>query len=139
MLPLRIFLAALTAFLFGGFYCSPGCALGLWTRASERGGRRFDKNLQGHSPLVFALAFLAAVVAAHTLDEQLALRGLHGDAVASAAASASLGLTLVASTLAIQCSFGAWPLQLWLVDATYHVAQFALAGACLSHLKGANL
>lgn len=131
----RILLAACVALFFGGFYYSPACALPAWTRASELGGRDFKRVAfgQGHPPTVFGLAYVAAVVAAVALDQSLAQSRIT-DAAGAALHGAWLGLAFTSGGHAIQCSFGAWPWQLWLVDSVYHVVTLALCGAVLAAL-----
>lgn len=133
-----VVVSGLSAFVLGGFWYSPAGFLNQWKREETRSGRdlakleaQYASNGGGHGGAAWVVAMLAAVVASYALDGHLRAAGAVGFS-AGATHGAWLGATLVATSFAINYAFGAKTAGLLAVDATYHVAQLALAGGLLA-------
>jgi hypothetical protein len=137
---LQVALAALTAFVFGGWWYSPSVCLGHWKAASERGGRVFGQRAQasGHSQLTWAVAIAASCVAAYATKAYLDAVGVRG-VVESAAHGLWLGTAFAGTSFTINYTFGDQSFELLLVDGLYHVIQFGLYGLTLSALQQAGV
>jgi hypothetical protein len=136
----QVALAALTAFVFGGWWYSPSVCLGRWKAASERGGRVFGQrsHANGHSQLTWAVAIAASLVAAYATRAYLDAVGVRGVAE-SAAHGLWIGATFVATSFTINYVFGDQSFELLLVDGVYHIFQFGLYGLTLSALQQAGV
>ncbi len=118
-----IVLAAASAFALGGLWYGP-----LFKQAWCREAGIDPTATPQHPTRVFAIAFIASLFAATAfawfLGPQPALwTALH--------TGIWIGLAWVATSFAINYTFAQRSLKLWLIDAGYHVLQFALYGLIL--------
>lgn len=118
--------AATTTFAIGGIWYSQSVFGGIWGRESGLISR-LDKKGR-HPAFVFgfsyALAFVAATVVARLI-------GPNPGVEHAVRRSVALGFGIAATSFGINYLFGNRSFKLWLVDAGYHVLQFALIGAVL--------
>jgi hypothetical protein len=125
----RIAVIALVTFMLGGLWYSPAGFLKIWARENGHDfGTLKEKHKTKHPAIVFGLSYVAAVLATYALSRFVGpdatwLTGLQVGALA--------GGLFVATSFAINYSFAGRTLKLWLVDAGYHVVQFALMGLLL--------
>lgn len=118
-----VLVAALSAFALGGLWYGP-----LFLRPWAKAAGIDPQASPGHPVRTFGLAFACSLVAAAGLA---AILPASAGAGFGAVLGGLVGLVFVASSFGINYAFSQRPLVLWLIDAGYHVAQFALAGAVL--------
>lgn len=118
--------AALATFFVGGVWYSQAVFGGIWGRESGLIGR-LDKKGR-HPAFVFLGSYLLAFVAATVIAKLL---GPNPGLEHSVRRAIALGFGIAATSFGINYLFGNRSLKLWLVDAGYHVVQFALIGAVL--------
>jgi hypothetical protein len=123
---LAVALAALTTFVVGGVWYSQSLFGGIWGRESGLIGR-LDKKGR-HPAFVFIASYILAFVAAAVVAGLLGPNPGMGHAVRRAMA---VGFGIAATSFGINYLFGNRSFKLWLIDAGYHVLQFALIGAVL--------
>ena len=118
--------AAMTTFAVGGVWYSQAVFGGIWGRESGLIARLDRKGR--HPAFVFIgsylLAFIAAAVVAKLVGPNPGLEHAVKRAIA-------VGFGIAATSFGINYLFGNRSFKLWLVDAGYHVVQFALIGAVL--------
>jgi hypothetical protein len=118
---LAVPVAAALMFVIGGVWYS-----GLFARR----WRQLSATPEGGNPAVtFGLAFVAALVVALNLAFFLAAPSV--DVSFGALAGLAAGLGWVAMAMGITYLFERRALQLWLIDAGYHVVAFTAMGALL--------
>lgn len=88
-----------------------------------------------HSATAWAAAVTSAGIATLALGQHLTRLGVRGT-WESAQVGAQIGLTFVATSFAINYAFGGASMGLLFIDAGFHVAQLALAGAILGSPVG---
>lgn len=121
--PWAVLAAAVSAFALGGVWYGP-----LFKRAwCREAGIDMDASTR-HPAIVFGTAFVAALVAAFALAWFL---GPRPEIHAAVHAGLMVGLAFVATSFGINYAFAGRSLKLWLIDAGYHVLQFALYGVIL--------
>lgn len=117
-----VLVAAVSAFIIGGIWYSPLLLGNLWMKAAGMENMQCKK---GHTVLVFAIAFvlsfIAATVLAITLGPQPPFKLALG-------ASLAVGIGWVATSFGINYLFANRGIKLFLIDAGYHVLQFAAYG-----------
>lgn len=129
MVFVRIAVIALATFMIGGFWYSPAGFLKIWARENGHDFEALkDKHEAKHPAIVFGLSYLASLLATYALS-----RFIGPDATwrAGLEVGALAGGLLVATSFAINYAFASRTFKLWLVDAGYHVVQFALMGLLL--------
>lgn len=120
---LAVLAAAVSAFVLGGVWYGP-LFKRVWCREA---GIDMDAK-PAHPARVFGVAFASALASAVMFawllgaQPQLQLAIHHGFMI---------GLAFVAMSFAINYSFAARSLKLWLIDAGYHTLQFTLYGVIL--------
>jgi hypothetical protein len=117
-----VLLAAASSFMLGGLWYSPRLFGRIWNR--ENGGQ----PPSGHPARVFGVSFAFSLVAA------FAFAGLLGPMPSVQFAMQQgllVGLGFVAACFGINYQFAQRSTKLWLIDAGYHVAQFALFAVVL--------
>jgi hypothetical protein len=118
--------AALTTFVVGGLWYSQSVFGGIWGRESGLIGR-LDKKGR-HPAFVFLVSYLLAFIAALVIAKLL---GPHPGMTHAVRRSIFLGFGIAATSFGINYLFGNRSMKLWLVDAGYHVVQFAMIGVVL--------
>jgi hypothetical protein len=123
---LAILVAAVSAFVLGGIWYGP-LFKNAWCR--EAG---IDPNAapKSHPAKVFGIAFVASLIAAYGFAMLLHL--MHAQTLwATVHTGVMVGFFYVAMSFGINYAFAGRSLKLWLIDAGYHILQFALYGAIL--------
>ena len=121
---LAIIAAAVSAFVLGGIWYGP-LFKKVWCREA---GVDPDAPQKRHPAGVFAVAFLASLVAAFGFAWYI---GPNPEVHNAIHAGLMVGFFWVATSFAINYSFAGRSLKLWLIDAGYHLLQFALYGLIL--------
>jgi hypothetical protein len=117
--------AAVAAFVVGGVWYSAG----LFGKAWQRETGLTDEQLGARNPgLVFGVSFVLTLVASLVFAMFLGPRPAFGSALFAGLAA---GVAWVATSFGINYLFEAKSLRLFLINAGYHVAQFAAMGAIL--------
>ncbi|MDR3632734.1 MAG: DUF1761 domain-containing protein [Isosphaeraceae bacterium] len=116
--------AALSSFVLGGFWYSPAMFGRIWNREAGRG----DNMQHGHPALVFGLSFVLALIAASVFAVFL---GSKPSLPFAAGAGFAAGLCWVGASFGINYLFASRSFKLWLIDGSYHTAQFTLFGMIL--------
>ena|SRR2546421_7121528 len=124
---LAVIAAALVSFLLGGPWYSEAVFKKAWMRAAGRAGETPQPG-QKHPAQVFGISFVFALIAALVLALWLGPNPPLGFAVGRGLMA---GAGLVATSFGINYLFSARSMVLWLIDAGYHVVQFALFGLIL--------
>jgi hypothetical protein len=119
-------LAAMTTFVVGGVWYSQSVFGGIWGRESGLIGR-LDKKGR-HPAFVFISSYILAFIAAAVVSKLVGPNPGLEHAIKRAIA---VGFGIAATSFGINYLFGNRSFKLWLVDAGYHVIQFALIGAVL--------
>jgi hypothetical protein len=128
MLNFNIFavvVAAALSFVLGGFWYSPMLFLHPWTRANGPVVKGADGK---HTPMVFAVSYVFALIACGTMAYLLGRDPPLGRAMQFAVLC---GIGIVATSFGINYQFAARPWPMWCIDAGYHVAQFLIFGLVL--------
>lgn len=114
----KVFVAALSIFLLGGFWYSERGFLKIWQR--ESGTPPIERH--GAAPFVFSFVFalVAAFLFGAFAPHETLYRGLVSGAV--------VGAGWVGTSFGINYQFGGKSLALLLVDGGYHVIQFLIFG-----------
>src|SRR5437867_3190091 len=118
---LAVAIAAFTTFLVGGIWYSQSVFGGIWGRESGHISR-LDKKGR-HPAFVFAGSYLLAFIAAAVIAGIVGPNPGFQHAIRRAAV---VGFGVAATSFGINYLFGNRSFKLWLVDAGYHVVQFAL-------------
>ncbi|MDQ3667240.1 MAG: DUF1761 domain-containing protein [Acidobacteriota bacterium] len=122
---LAVLVAAVSAFLLGGLWYSPALFGKIWAREA---GINLDQPKKTHGAIVFAVSFLFSVIAATVFALFLGRNPALNTAVRD---GLSIGACWVATSFGINYQFSNRTFKLFLIDAGYHVAQFALYGVIL--------
>jgi hypothetical protein len=116
-----ILLAAAFAFVLGGIWYSPMLFGGIWKKAE---GKSTGDCQKSHSAKTFALFFLVAIIAAFAFrflfDPVNWLDGLE--------TGLFVGIFFITTSFAINYMFANRGMKLFLIDAGYHLVQFAAYG-----------
>ena len=123
---LAVAIAALTSFGIGGVWYSASLFGRVWGRESGHIAR-IDKK-RHHPAFVFVVSYLLAFIAAFTVAQLL---GPHPGLPHALRRSVFIGFGFVATSFGINYLFGNRSMKLWLIDAGYHMVQFALFGVVL--------
>jgi hypothetical protein len=121
---LAVLVAAASSFALGGLWYSKALFLGPWQRAAGLAGQAEMK----HPPSVFAISFVFCLVAALAFAWWLGPSPPLGEAVLK---GLIVGACFVAASFGVNYQFAGRSMALWLIDAGYHVVQFALFGLVL--------
>ena len=119
---IAVFISALAALIFGGLWYSPALFLKPWLKAS--GVEVVKPHAWSAYVASFVLMFIAAAVFAFFLGENPPL-------MQSLLLGIVTGLAWSGTSLGINYAFSGKSFRLWLIDAGYHVGQFALYGLIL--------
>lgn len=122
---LAVIVAAASAFLLGGLWYSPIVFLKVWSRESGFGD---TPPKGGHPARVFGVSFLFSLLSAYVFAMWLGPNPELGHAVQR---GFIVGIAFVAASYGINYQFANRSFKLWLIDARYHVFQFALYGLVL--------
>jgi hypothetical protein len=117
-----VLVAAISAFIVGGIWYSPKVFGNIWMKAV---GMENVQCKKGHTIAIFVSAFIlsliAATILAITLGPQPPFKLAFG-------ASLAVGIGWVATSFGINYLFANRGFTLFLIDAGYHVVQFAVYG-----------
>jgi len=116
---LAVLAAAVSAFILGGLWYGP-LFKQAWCREA-----RIDASSPPRHPVVFAVAFLASLIAAAAFAWMIGPAPGLRNAVQEGFLT---GLALVAMSFGINYAFAQRSLKLWLIDGGYHTLQFTLYG-----------
>ena len=122
--PWAALVAAAASFLLGGLWYSHSVFGRIWNREAGRG----PEAHQPHPARVFSVSFVFAVVTAVAFAAWLGPAPPVGPAVINGLLA---GACLVAASMGITYQFASLSFLMWLIDAGYHVARFALYGLIL--------
>jgi hypothetical protein len=89
---------------------------------------------QGSIPLLYVIAFAAALIVAYALAQIIPRLGKRS-AASGAKSGLRLALVFIAPTLAMNCGFEAPPASLWLLNAGYMTVGMAVMGAIIGAWK----
>jgi hypothetical protein len=117
--------AAVAAFVIGGLWYSPVMFHRVWKRET---GLTDEQLSKGSPAMTYGVSFVLALVAAGVFAMFLGPAPKLDFAVGAGLAA---GLGWVATSFGINYLFEKKSFKLWLVNAGYHVAQFAAIGAIL--------
>jgi hypothetical protein len=112
-------LATVAGFLLGGLWYSHRVFGLVWNREAGRGREAH----QPHSPRVFAISFVFALISAITLA---ILLGPAPPLTAAVEKGLIVGIGFVAASLAMTYQFANLSVKMSLIDGGYHVARFFL-------------
>ena len=125
---LAVIIATASAFILGGIWYGP-LFKNAWCREN---GTDPKAGPNGHPAAIFGVAilcaFLAAVVFAHVISTETTI-------VQGLATGLAVGFFFVAMSFAINYAFAQRSLKLWLIDAGYHILQFALYGVIIAAMN----
>ncbi|KGQ18062.1 DUF1801 domain containing protein [Lysobacter dokdonensis DS-58] len=124
---LAIIAAAVSAFLLGGIWYGP-LFKNAWCREA---GVDPNAKPKSHPAKTFAIAFVASLVAAYGFAMLLHLTNSGTELWKAVHAGVMVGFFYVAMSFGINYAFAGRSLKLWLIDAGYHILQFALYGVIL--------
>ena len=119
-----VLVAAASSFLLGGLWYSPMVFEKTWNRESGRP----EAPRTRHPAIVFGLSFVLAVIAAFAFAWWL---GPNPELTHALCMGLGVGAFWVATSFGINYLFAGRSLKLWLIDAGYHVLQFAIFGLVL--------
>ena len=125
----NILVATFSAYILGGLWYSPVLFLNSWKKAS---GNPHIGEENGHSPWVFAFAFVMNLMSATALDHILPADATMEEAVRTAL---MVGIFFVFSAFGTTYSFSDKSMMLLLIDSLYHVAKILLFAVILVGLK----
>lgn len=117
---LAVIAAAVSAFVLGGLWYGP-LFKHSWCRETGIEPDRAPK----HPARVFAVAFACSLLAALIFALML---GSTATAIDGAKVGFVVGGFFVATSFGINYAFAQRSLQLWMIDAGYHIVQFSLYG-----------
>ncbi len=132
---LAILVAAIVIFILGGLWYSPVVFAKRWIALQGRTEEQMRAQAAGaNMPLMYASAFICALITAWVLAHILAhiANGVTLTAAHGAIFSAMCWLGFAATTSYATALFSGKPRQLWLIDSTYNLVSFVLAGIILA-------
>lgn len=139
---LAILAAAVVIFLLGGLWYSPVLFAKKWIALQGRTEEQMRAQAaSSNMPLMYASAFLTALITAWVLalilghitrDPAMTVNGTGISAVHGALFGFMCWLGFAATTSYATALFSGKPRQLWLIDSTYNLVSFALAGIILA-------
>lgn len=137
---LAVLVAAIVMFILGGLWYSPVLFMKKWLALQDRTEEQARAQAaSANMPLMYASAFVTALITAWVMAHLLGhLAYVADSAVVSydAAHGALFGficwLGFAATTSYATALFSGKPKQMWLIDSTYNLVSFMLAGAILA-------
>ena len=124
---LAIVAAAVSAFVLGGLWYGP-LFKNAWCREA---GVDPNAAAKSHPAKTFGIAFVAALIAAYGFAMLLHLLNTGPELWKTVHAGVMVGFFYVAMSFGINYAFAGRSFKLWLIDAGYHILQFALYGLIL--------
>jgi hypothetical protein len=136
---LAILVAAIVIFILGGLWYSPMLFSKKWMALQNKTEEQAQAEMaSANMPLMYVSAFITAlitaVVMAHILSHLVAGPdyGIHAGAAHGAMFGFLCWLGFAAPSSYATALFSGKPKQLWLIDSTYNLVSFGLAGAILA-------
>jgi hypothetical protein len=120
-----VLVATVAAFIVGSLWYSPLLFANAWVREL---GLSQEKIKNANMAVIFGCAFLLNLVSAAALDVIL---GPESDPVSGLIGGLVVGVAFIAAALGVNYLFARKSLRLFLIDAGYFVAFFAVMGALL--------
>jgi len=132
---LAVFVAAILIFVLGGLWYSPVLFAKRWIALQGRTEEQMRAQAAASNmPMMYLAAFICAFIQAWVMAmvighmSQVAEMGIAHAAIFSAL----LWLGFAATTSYATALFSGKPKQLWLIDSTYNLVSFVLAGIILA-------
>jgi len=132
---LAVFVAAILIFVLGGLWYSPVLFAKRWIALQGRTEEQMRAEAAASNmPMMYLAAFICAFIQAWVMAmvvghmSQVAEMGIAHAAIFSAL----LWLGFAATTSYATALFSGKPKQLWLIDSTYNLVSFVLAGIILA-------
>jgi len=132
---LAVFVAAILIFVLGGLWYSPVLFAKRWIALQGRTEEQMRAEAAASNmPMMYLAAFICAFIQAWVMAmvvghmSQVAEMGIAHAAIFSAL----LWLGFAATTSYATALFSGKPRQLWLIDSTYNLVSFVLAGIILA-------
>ena len=132
---LAVLVSAIVIFVLGGLWYSPVLFAKRWIALQGRTEEQMRADAaSANMPVMYTIAFICAFIQAWVLAmvlghmSQVAEMGVAHAAIFSAL----LWLGFAASTSYATALFSMKPRQLWLIDSTYNLVSFVLAGIILA-------
>jgi len=132
---LAVFVAAILIFLVGGLWYSPVLFAKRWIALQGRTEEQMRAQAAASNmPMMYLAAFICAFIQAWVMAmvighmSQIAEMGIAHAAIFSAL----LWLGFAATTSYATALFSGKPKQLWLIDSTYNLVSFVIAGIILA-------
>ena len=132
---LAVFVAAIVIFLLGGLWYSPVLFAKRWIALQGRSEEQMRAQASASNmPIMYLIAFICAFIQAWVLAmvighmSEVATMGIAHAAIFSAL----LWLGFAGTTSYATALFSDKPRQLWLIDSTYNLVSFILAGIILA-------
>src|SRR6202521_1815630 len=132
---LAVLAAAVVIFILGGLWYSPVLFVKKWVALQGKTEEQMRAEAaSANMPLMYGSAFVSAlitaIVMAHILAHMASI--MPTGAVHGAFFGAMAWLGFVAPTTYATALFSGTPKQLWLIDSTYYLVSFMLAGLILA-------
>ncbi|MDQ6871607.1 MAG: DUF1761 domain-containing protein [Gemmatimonadota bacterium] len=132
---LAVFVAAVVMFILGGLWYSPVLFVKKWVALQGKTEEQMRAEAaSANMPLMYISAFvcslITAIVMAHILVHMAAI--MPTGAVHGAFFGFMAWLGFVAPTTYATAMFSGKPKQLWLIDSTYYLVSFMVAGLILA-------
>jgi hypothetical protein len=132
---LAVFVAAIVIFVLGGLWYSPVLFVKRWLALQNRTEEQMRAQAAAaNMPLLYGSAFLTGLVIAWGME--LVLAHFSSDIAMTAAHGAMFGFlfwfAFAATTSYATAIFSGKPKQLWLIDTSYNLVSFVLAGIILA-------
>ena len=135
---LAILVAAIIMFILGGLWYSPVLFMKKWLALQNRTEEEARAQAaSANMPLMYISAFITALITAAVMAHLLShiMSGsehiMHPGAVHGAGFGLICWLGFAAPTSYATAIFSGKPKQLWLIDTTYYLVSFVIAGAIL--------
>ena len=137
---LAVLVAAIVMFILGGLWYSPVLFMKKWLALQNRTEEQMRAQAaSANMPLMYASAFVTALITSWVMAHLLGHLAYVADPSVinlNAAHGALFGfvcwLGFAAPTSYATAIFSGKPKQLWLIDSTYNLVSFVLAGAILA-------
>jgi hypothetical protein len=137
---LAVLVAAIVIFILGGLWYSPVLFMKKWVALQDRTEEQMRAQAAAaNMPLMYASAFVSSLIIAWVMALLLGHMAAFVDSSnmnINAAHGAIFGFTcwlgFAAPTSYATALFSGKPKQLWLIDSTYNLVSFMLAGAVLA-------
>jgi hypothetical protein len=135
---LAVLVAAILMFILGGLWYSPVLFMKKWLALQDRTEEQMKAQAAAaNMPLMYASAFVTALITAWVMAHILGhiTAAVDPNMSPNVAHGAMFGfvcwLGFVAPTTYTTALFSGKPKQLWLIDSTYYLVSFVIAGAIL--------